>query len=335
MTGTRTQHRAVLAVEPDAVGMRPSDGPIAILPAATEQYIDAVHAGGGTVGELDDDTHGLIWLSNRDAAGLAEILTSKPAIGWLQLPFAGIDAFAGMLAEQARPGLVITSAKGAYAQPVAEHALMLALALLRVIPKRVRATSWGTKPEGRSLYGLNVVIVGAGGIALELIRLMEPFGVDVTIVRRSPGDVPGAARTVIAGSGGSVLNGVLPDADIVILAAASTAGTRHMFGREQFAIMKRTAYLVNIARGPLVDTDALVDALSAGEIAGAGLDVTDPEPLPDGHLLWDEPNCIITPHNADTPEMIAPLLAERVRLNVEAFSGHGRFVGVVDPAAGY
>jgi phosphoglycerate dehydrogenase-like enzyme len=99
--------------------------------------------------------------------------------------------------------------------------------------------------------------------------------------------------------------------------------------------MKPSAYLVNIARGGLVDTDALVDALASGEIAGAGVDVTDPEPLPDGHPLWSEPNCIVTPHAADTPEMTAPLLAERIRLNVEAFLGDGRFIGVVDPESGY
>ncbi|HEY8913459.1 NAD(P)-dependent oxidoreductase, partial [Lacisediminihabitans sp.] len=96
-----------------------------------------------------------------------------------------------------------------------------------------------------------------------------------------------------------------------------------------------SAILINIARGGLVDTGALTDALAAGEIAGAGVDVTDPEPLPDGHPLWSEPHVIITPHSADTPAMIAPLLAERIRENVEAFLGDGRFVGVVDVEAGY
>jgi phosphoglycerate dehydrogenase-like enzyme len=272
-----------------------------------------------------------VWLSYKDANAFPPVLEAHPGIGWVQLPFAGVDAFAGVIASEDRPGLVWTSAKGAYAQPVAEHALVLSLALLRVIPKRVRARTWATEQEGRSLYGLDVVIVGAGGIARELMRLLEPFGVRVTIVRRSSEPVEGAARTVTADQ----LTSVLPSADLVVVAAALTGSTRHLFGPEEFAAMKPTAYLVNIARGGLVDTDALLDALRSGAVAGAGLDVTDPEPLPDGHPLWDEPRVLITPHQADTPEMTAPLLAERVRLNVQAFLGDGRFVGVVDPVAGY
>jgi phosphoglycerate dehydrogenase-like enzyme len=327
------RHRAVLAGEVTAIpeDRRPEPGPIAVLPEAEPPFVEAVESAGGTVEPLSDRTRGVVWLSNKDAAAFPPVLEAHPGIGWVQLPFAGVDAFADILAAEDRPGLVWTSAKGAYAQPVAEHALVLALALLRVLPKRLRARSWAAEPEGRSLYGLDVVIVGAGGIALELMRLLEPFGTRVTIVRRSPDAVEGAARTVTADR----LGEVLPSADLVVVAAALTGGTRHLFGAPEFAAMKPTAYLVNIARGGLVDTDALLTALRSGEIAGAGLDVTDPEPLPDGHPLWDEPNVIITPHQADTPEMTAPLLAERIRLNVRAFLEDGRFVGVVDPEAGY
>jgi phosphoglycerate dehydrogenase-like enzyme len=327
------RHRAVMADEVTALPpeRRPEPGPIAVLPEPEQQFVDAVEAAGGTVEPLSDRTRGVVWLSNRDAAAFPPVLEAHPGIGWVQLPFAGVDAFAEVLAAEDRPGLVWTSAKGAYAQPVAEHALVLSLALLRVLPKRLRARSWATEPEGRSLYGLDVVIVGAGGIALELLRLLQPFGAQVTVVRRSDTPVDGAARTLTTDR----LGEVLPSADLVVVAAALTGGTRHLFGAEEFAAMKPTAYLVNIARGGLVDTDALLDALRSGEIAGAGLDVTDPEPLPEGHPLWDEPGVIITPHQADTPEMTAPLLAERIRLNVRAFLDDGRFVGVVDPEAGY
>ncbi|WP_144715577.1 D-isomer specific 2-hydroxyacid dehydrogenase family protein [Curtobacterium pusillum] len=328
-------HRAVVTDAGAALPVAPpTPGPVAILPAGagTALHEDAVASAGGTVAALGPDTAGLVWLDPRDPAGLAAALDDAPGVGWVQLPFAGVDAFASLIASHG-DRVLFTSAKGAYAEPVAEHALALTLGTLRVLQKRARARSWATEPEGVSLYGRNVVVIGAGGIAQEYIRLLAPFEVSVTVVRRSSDPVPGADRTVTT----DALDEVLPDADVVMIAAAMTSGTAKLFGPHQFAIMRPSARLVNIARGGLVDTDALVQALRDGSIAAAGLDVTDPEPLPDGHPLWDEPGAIITPHQADTPEMVAPLLAERVRANTEAFlggAGEG-FVGVVDPVAGY
>jgi phosphoglycerate dehydrogenase-like enzyme len=351
-------HRAVVPAARAPLPIpAPESGPVAVLPAPTERPVAAapevsgtvgpsdLHArvvteAGGTVGPLGPDTRGIVWLDNRDPAGLDDALRRHPAVGWVQLPFAGVDAFAHLIAAHG-DRVLFTSAKGAYAEPVAEHALALTLGTLRVLQKRARASSWATEPEGVSLYGRHVVVIGAGGIALEYLRLIAPFDVDVTVVRRSPEPVPGAARTVTTDE----LDQVLPDADVVMIAAAMTSGTAKLLGERQFRIMKPSARLVNIARGGLVDTDALVAALRAGEIAAAGLDVTDPEPLPDGHPLWSEPAAVITPHQADTPEMVAPLLAERVRRNTVAFLGGDGggdgdgdgdgFVGVVDPVAGY
>lgn len=326
-------HRAVVT---DAGAPLPVDaptaGPVAILPNAADLHAEAVRDAGGTVGELDADTRGIVWLDARDPDGLGAALAEAPGVAWVQLPFAGVDAFAHLIEEHG-DRVLFTSAKGAYAEPVAEHALALTLATLRVLQKRARATSWATEPEGVSLYGRNVVVIGAGGIALEYIRLVAPFEVSVTVVRRSEDPVPGADRTVTT----DALDEVLPDADVVVVAAAMTSGTAKLFDARRFGRMKPSARLVNIARGGLVDTDALLTALREGTIAAAGLDVTDPEPLPDGHPLWDEPGVVITPHQADTPDMVAPLLAERVRANTAAFlsgSGDG-FVGVVDPVAGY
>lgn len=335
------QHRAVVpASAPTPLGRRPTPGPVAVLPEPSgpahdstrhAHFVEAVRHAGGTTAALSSDTRGVVWLSYERAADLAETLAGNPQIEWVQLPWAGVDAFAPILAAHSRPGLLWTSAKGAYAQPVAEHALALSLALLRVLPKRARATSWNPAPEGRSLYGRSVVIIGAGGIAHELIRLLAPFDTRITVVRRSADPVPGASRTVQT----DALHDVLPTADVLVLAAALTTGTRHLIGAAELALLPAEAVLVNIARGPLIDTGALVDALAAGRIAGAALDVTDPEPLPSGHPLWSEPRCLITPHMADTPEMTAPLLAERIGLNMRAFLGDGDFVGVVDPAEGY
>jgi phosphoglycerate dehydrogenase-like enzyme len=153
----------------------------------------------------------------------------------------------------------------------------------------------------------------------------------VTVVRRLPDPVDWASRTISLDE----LDDVLPDADVVIVAAALTGQTRGLFDAARLALLKPSAVLVNIARGALVDSDALVGALSRGELAGAALDVTDPEPLPDGHPLWAEPRALITPHTADTMEMIVPLLADRIADNVARF-GEGRdLAGQVDPAAGY
>ncbi|MFO7689844.1 MAG: NAD(P)-dependent oxidoreductase [Cryobacterium sp.] len=327
------QHVAVLGVPATAraAAERPPRGPIAIEPEPNPVFDAAVRAGGGTVTELSAATRGLIWLSYARAAELGEVLAAHPDIGWVQLPWAGVDAFADVLTEQARPGLLVTSAKGAYAQPVAEHALALTLALMRVLPRRARAQRWDAEPAGRSLYRARVVIIGAGGIARELIALLAPFQASITVVRRAADPVAGAHRTVRTGD----LCRVLPEADVVVVAAALTGETRQLLGAAELALLAPHANLINIARGGLVDTNALVAALAAGSFAGAALDVTDPEPLPAGHPLWTEPRCLITPHMADTPEMTAPLLADRIRRNVRAFTDDGRFLGVVDPRKGY
>jgi phosphoglycerate dehydrogenase-like enzyme len=302
-----------------------------VLPEPDAFFTAAVEAGGGQVQPLSANTRGIIWLSNSRAPELTDVLAAHPGVEWVQLPWAGIDAFAGTMRHHGGRTLLWTSAKGCFAQPVAEHALALTLALMRVLPKRARATSWNPTEEGRSLYGRTVVIVGAGGIAHELLRLLEPFGVHGVVVRRRADPVPGASRTLPS----EALRDVLPEADVVVVAAALTAGTRQLIGAAELALLPPTAVLVNVGRGALVDTDALVDALARGLIAGAALDVTDPEPLPASHPLWAEPRCLITPHMADTPEMTAPLLARRIEENVRAFHGGGAFVGVVDPALGY
>lgn len=302
-----------------------------MLPHTSAAFEAAIVSGGGTVGPLSAETRGIVWLT-LDGAALASVLAEHPAIEWVQLPMAGIERFRAVLAEHAGRELPIwTSAKGVFAEPVAEHAVALTLAVLRGLPGKARSTSWADPKTGISLYGRRVVIVGAGGIAVELLRLLAPWEVDVTIVRRGSDALPGAARTVPVAQ----LDEVLPDADVLILAAAATAETAHLIGEKQLALLKPAAALINIARGSLIDQDALVAALESGHLVGAGLDVTSPEPLPDGHPLWGTRGVVITSHSADTPEMTEPLLAERIRANVAALMGDGGFVGLVDTAAGY
>ena len=328
-----SRHRVVLGAG-DHLDEAPTpvrSGAIAVLPDADPSVEAAVRDAGGTVGPLGASTRGIVWIGASGAEALGSALDGHPGVAWVQLPWAGVDAFAPLLERFRGDGRIWTSAKGAYAQPVAEHALMLALAVLRELPRRVGATAWHADDRGRSLYGAEVVIVGAGGIAVELLRLLEPFGVRATVVRRREAPMPGAGRTVPTAD----LGDAIERAEIVFVAAALTNQSRGLIGPAEFARMSPGAVLVNVARGGLVDTDALVDALRSGRMGGAGLDVTDPEPLPAGHPLWSAPNCIVTPHVADTEPMTVPLFAERVRRNVRAFLGDGTFEGRIDLEAGY
>ena len=275
---------------------------------------------------LTDDPEALVWLDSHDVRGLTDALAVAPDVRWIQLPSAGVESMTEVV-DQTR---IWTCAKGAYAQPVAEHALTLALAGLRLLPTRIAARSWGGQ-GGTSLFGERVTILGGGGITRSLLELLAPFEVEATVVNRSGNPVPGATRTVPVPE----LVSTLSDALVVVLALSLTPETRGIIGADQLALMGSTAWLVNVARGGHVDTDALVEALREGTIAGAALDVTDPEPLPEGHALWDLPNCIITPHTADTIEMVLPLLAERIRTNVSHFAAREPLVGLVDSEAGY
>jgi phosphoglycerate dehydrogenase-like enzyme len=299
---------------------------VTVAPSLASFAVKAVEGGGGAVVSLTDDPEALVWLDSHDAEGLAEALAAAPGVRWVQLPSAGVESMTEVI-DHTR---IWTCAKGAYAQPVAEHALTLTLAGLRLLQTRVAARSWGAQ-GGTSLFGERVTILGGGGITRSLLELLAPFEVEATVVNRSGNPVPGAARTVAV----SELDSTLSDALVVVLALSLTPETRGIIGADQLGLMGQTAWLVNVARGGHVDTDALVDALRDGALAGAALDVTDPEPLPDGHALWDLSNCIITPHTADTIEMVLPLLAERIRTNVAHFAAGEALVGFVDPAAGY
>ena len=278
--------------------------------------------------ELQENPDSLVWLDPADMAGLTAWLEQVPLARWVQLPFAGVErvAAAGLLDDKR----IWTCAKGAYAEPVAEHALALALAGLRHLPTRVQARSWGV-PTGTSLYDQKVTILGGGGIATSLLEQLAPFRVEATVVRRHPDPIPGAARVVRTEHLHEALSGAL----VVVLALALTPETAGIISTDEFAVMDESAWLVNVARGGHVDTDALLAALEAKSIAGAALDVTDPEPLPDGHPLWGRNDCIITPHTADTIEMVIPLLANRIRTNVARLAAGEPMVGQVDAVAGY
>lgn len=292
--------------------------------AITKAVVDA----GGELVE-PAAARGLVWLDITGAAKLKRIVNDNPQIAWVQLPWAGVENFAAMGLFDAT-GRVFTCAKGLFGEQVGEHAVVLTLALLRNLVVQARTRSW-LPLEPESLFRRRVTIVGAGGLATTVMKLLVPFECPITVVRRSATATPGASRTVAL----SELDSVLPETDVLILALPLTAATAGIIGARQLALLPPHSLLINVARGAHVDTAALVAALADNRLGGAGLDVTDPEPLPDDHPLWTLDNVIITSHRADSEVFVTQRLAGRVSVNVRAFAAGTELAGVVDSAAGF
>lgn len=302
---------------------------VAVLPPM-DPLARAVNDGGGAVGPADQ-ADAIVWTDAGDAEGLRRALDGSPA-RWVQLPFAGIERFfeAGVI----DPARTWTCAKGIYGEATAEHALALMLAATRLIHRHARDRRWwGRGPDSghRRIAGTTALVVGTGGIGRALTAMLAPLRVRVLGCNRSGAPLPGAERTVPVDG----LDEVLPEADWVVLCTALTPSTRGLIGADRIALMKPAAWIVNVARGGLVDTGALVDSLRGRRIGGAALDVTDPEPLPAGHPLWDMDDVIVTSHTANTFEMALPELTALVARNVRAFARGDPLEGLVDPALGY
>ncbi len=290
-----------------------------------ESLEEAVREGGGDVVPMAD-ADALVWADPSAPHDLPEVLRESKGVSWVALPFAGIEPYVPYLDHDR----VWTCARGVYARPVAEHVLTLGLAGLRGLATYARADSWAA-PEGRNLVDGRITVLGAGGITEQLIELLDGFDCEITVVRRRAEPMAGAHRTLAFEQRLDAIAG----ADLVVLALALTPETEGVMGPDEFATMEPHAWLVNVARGGHVDHDALLAALDAGQLGGACLDVTDPEPLPDGHPLWSNPRVIITPHVANTPEMGIPLLARHIRSNVARFAAGQELEGRIDVDAGY
>lgn len=301
---------------------------VAVNPIRYPQIAERVLGAGAFLGP-PAEADALVW-TDPDGEGLEEILAGSPA-RWVQLPFAGVDAFArrGLLT----PDRIWTSAKGIYGPTVAEHTLAMILTVARALPPYIRLRGKAPRDEigPRRLVGQKVLIVGAGGIGRALIRLLEPHEPEILAVNRSGRAVPGATSTVPM----AALPELVGRVDWVVLTLPLTTETRHLFDAGMFQAMSRQAWLVNVARGEIVDTEALVAALEGRQIAGAALDVTDPEPLPEDHPLWSFDNVLVTPHVANTWDMALAELAARVERNVMAFMHDQPLEGVVDVELGY
>jgi phosphoglycerate dehydrogenase-like enzyme len=251
-----------------------------------------------------------------------------PSIEWVQLESAGVDRWLedGLVDRERR----WTAVHAVYAPDVAEHAVAFLLAAARRLPQAARRSEWRSL-DAEPLAGRTVGLVGAGAIGRETIARLRPFGVRVLALTRSGRAVEGAERSF----GSEGLDELLRASDHVVLALPLTPQTRRLIGERELELIGPSGWLVNVGRGPLVDTDALVRALAGRRIGGACLDVTDPEPLPAGHPLWRFDNVLVTPHVANPPGTIYEPLARLVEENVRRFAAGRELLGEIDPERGY
>ena len=227
----------------------------------------------------------------------AAALARAPRLVWMQALNTGID---NLEQHGIPPHLMVTNVGPVNSRTVAEHALTLLLGLLRRMPALAAAQArreWAfdaVRPELATLRGKHIAVLGFSYIGRAVASLCAAYGAAVTgIARTARRDASGTAVEAVAN-----LHGVLATADALVVAAPLTAETRGIVNAAALAALKRGALVVNVSRGPLVATGDLLAALDSGQVGGAALDVTDPEPLPPGHPLWTKPNVIVTPHVA-------------------------------------
>lgn len=265
-------------------------------------------------------------------AGYRRVLETASNLKWIHTGSAGVEAW--ITPELSERRITLTNSAGVYAIPIAEWVLHALLMIVKRGPQMVaaqQARRWDSSPEFDELGGKTLTIFGAGGIGSEIARRAAAFDMRVWGTNRSGNAVPHVERIV----SGDAWRDVLPETDFLVLAAPLTAATRHAIGARELAMLPPQAWLINIARGAIVDEPALIAALQSGALAGAALDTFEQEPLPADSPFWSMSNVIISPHHSGS----SPRSMERV---LDLFIDNlGRFVraealrNVVDVEAGY
>ncbi|HEX6488783.1 MAG TPA: D-2-hydroxyacid dehydrogenase [Candidatus Dormibacteraeota bacterium] len=268
-----------------------------------------------------------LWGQDPSVEGL---VTAGKGLRWIQLSSAGVESMDFELLR--RRGIMLTNGAGLHAPPIAEHVVMCMLMAGRGILPLLRAQAegrWDRRAGGRAeLAGSEVLILGYGLIGRAIAKKARALGAHVIGARRRGR----AGRDVVVGDAWHEL---LPQTDFLVVAAPLTPATRGIVGRAELAALKPGSWLVNIARGPLVDEAALLDALDGGTLGGAALDVFDQEPLPKGHPLWSKPNVILTPHVSASTTRMQQRAAALFLDNAARFQAGRRLRNVVDLRAGY
>ena len=266
-----------------------------------------------------------------------------PHLRWLQYPGAGIDGLrsSGLLDEQS--GVVVTSAAGIHATTISEYVFGSMLMFNWNWPQMVRLQDshlWARSAGwynlgGRELAGQTLGVVGMGNIGRRIAQVGRAFGMRVLGIRRAFGGAGASDPDLDQGYAPSALRELLGQSDYVVLSVPLTPETDHLIGEEELRSMKSNAYLVNIARGRVVDEQSLIRALREGWIAGAGLDVAEVEPLPSNSPLYTMPNVILTPHIAGVSVHYDGRLAELFADNLRRYRSGEPLLNRFDPARGY
>lgn len=264
-----------------------------------------------------------------------DLLEYAEHLEWLQLNSAGADAYVkrGVLPEN----VMLTNATGAYGPGVAEHMLAVLFSLqkkLHLYRDNQNQCEWYDEGEVMSLRGGCALIVGLGDIGLYFARLLRNFGYRIIGIKRRPGQVPQGVDELYTMD---YLDELLPEADVVFSILPETKVTKNLFNARRFREMKNSAIFLNAGRGSAVNTEDLCQALIAGEIYGAGLDVTDPEPLPSQHKLWNMQNAVITPHISGDFHHPATLyrIVDIVAGNLKRYCAGEPLINIVDRETGY
>ena len=262
-----------------------------------------------------------------------ELFRAAKKLKWVHVYSAGVERY--RFDEFIHSNVTLTNGKIIQGPEIADHALALLLSLTRdlhrVIPARTKE-EWKRDYKAIELRGKTAVVIGVGGIGSQISQRANAFG--MTVIGVDPKDMPFnpyVSRMVTPDR----LDSVLPLADVVFISAPHTPESEGMVGPRQFELMKKGAYFIAVSRGKLYNTEALVKALDEKRLAGAGLDVTNPEPLPKGHPLWKFENVIITPHVATVSDGVGARHRELVRDNVARFAKGEPLRNVVDKIKGY
>ena len=263
-----------------------------------------------------------------------EILKYAKALKWLQLNNAGTEGYCdGALPEE----VLLTNATGAYGLAISEHMVGMLFELqkkLNLYSRNQREHVWRSEGHVRIIEGSRVLIIGLGDVGTAFARKMKGLGCRTIGIKRREARKPEGVDDLFLMDR---LEKQLPLADIVALCLPGNEDTRHLLNEERIAMLKQSAVVLNVGRGITVDTDALVRALQEGRIAGAALDVTDPEPLPADHPLWDMDNVILTPHISGSfllPETLEKILHICIE-NLECYLVKRPLRNVVDRKTGY